>query len=73
MIWVAFIDSANGDIRVRLRSRFVTINDLASHYEGGGHACAAGATVHSKEQMNELLAEADEILGKYKAENEGWL
>ena len=73
LIWVAFIDSANGDIRVRLRSRFVTINDLASHYEGGGHACAAGATVHSKEQMNELLAEADEILGKYKAENEGWL
>ena len=73
LIWVAFIDSANGDIRVRLRSRFVTINDLASRYEGGGHACAAGATVHSKEQLNELLAEADELLGKYKAENEGWL
>ena len=73
LIWAAFIDSPNGDIRVRLRSRFVTINDLAKCYEGGGHACAAGATVHSKEQMNELLAEADELLGKYKAENEGWL
>lgn len=73
LIWAAFIDTANGDIRVRLRSRFVTINDLASRYEGGGHACAAGATVHSKKQMKELLAEADKLLGKYKEENEGWL
>lgn len=73
LIWAAFIDSPNGDIRVRLRSRFVTINDLAKCYEGGGHACAAGATVHSKEQMNELLAAADKLLGEYKAENEGWL
>lgn len=73
LIWAAFIDSPNGDIRVRLRSRFVTINDLAKCYEGGGHACAAGATVHNKEQMNELLAAADKLLGEYKAENEGWL
>ena len=73
LIWVAFIDSDNGDIRVRLRSRFVTINDLAKCYEGGGHDCAAGATVHSKKQMKELLAEADKLLAKYKEENEGWL
>lgn len=73
LIWVAFIDSDNGDIRVRLRSRFVTINDLAKCYEGGGHACAAGATVHSKKQMKELLAEADKLLAQYKSENEGWL
>ena len=73
LIWVAFIDTGSGDIRVRLRSRFVTINDLASRYEGGGHACAAGATVHSKKQMKELLLEADAILGEYKKANEGWL
>ena len=73
LIWAAFIDSPNGDIRVRLRSRFVEINDLAARYEGGGHACAAGATVHSVNQMNELLAEADTLLCKYKNNNEGWL
>ena len=73
LIWVAFIDTGSGDIRVRLRSRFVTINDLASRYEGGGHACAAGATVHSKKQMKELLLEADALLGEYKKANEGWL
>ena len=74
LIWVAFIDADNQDeIRVRLRSRFVTINELAERYEGGGHACASGATVHSVEQMNKLLKEADELLAEYKKANKGWL
>jgi phosphoesterase RecJ-like protein len=73
LIWVAFIDTGSGDIRVRLRSRFVTINDLATRYEGGGHDCAAGATVHSKKQMKELLLEADALLCEYKKSHEGWL
>jgi phosphoesterase RecJ-like protein len=73
LIWIAFIDSGDGNIRVRLRSRFVTISDLAEKYGGGGHACAAGATVHSKAEMKKLIAEADELLGNYKENNEGWL
>ena len=75
LIWLAFIDGKKGDdaIRVRLRSRFVTVNTLAEKYSGGGHDCAAGATVHSKKEMKALLAEADERLAKYKSENEGWL
>lgn len=73
LIWVAFIQTDSADIRVRLRSRFVTINDLAMRYEGGGHACAAGATVHSKKQMKELLKEADALLCEFKNTNEGWL
>ena len=73
LIWIAFIDSGDGNIRVRLRSRFVTISDLAEKYGGGGHACAAGATVHSKAEMKKLIAEADELLRNYKENNEGWL
>ena len=74
LIWIAFIDSdKNEDIRVRLRSRFITVNQIAENYEGGGHACASGATVHSLEQMNELLAVADAQLADYKATHEGWL
>ena len=72
LIWVAFIEGEK-DIRVRLRSRFVKISDLAEEYRGGGHACAAGATLHSKSEMKELLAKADKLLGEYKANNEGWL
>ncbi len=72
LIWLAFIETDDG-IRVRLRSRFVTINKLAEKYGGGGHACASGATVNSVKEMRQLIKDADELLGKYKSENEGWL
>lgn len=69
IIWLAFIDNVDGTIRVRLRSRFVTINKLAEKYGGGGHACASGATVHSEEEMQALLKDADDIIREYKANN----
>lgn len=69
IIWIAFIDNPDGTIRVRLRSRFVTINKLAEKYNGGGHACASGATVHSAEEMQALLKDADDIIKEYKANN----
>lgn len=73
LIWMAFIENKDGSIRVRLRSRFVTVSELANRYNGGGHACAAGATVYSKKEMNKLIAEADELLKNYKETNDGWL
>ena len=72
LIWLAFIET-DSEIRVRLRSRFVTINQLAEKYHGGGHACACGATVHSKKELMSLVSDADALLGEYKASNEGWL
>ena len=72
-IWIAFIETADGDIRVRLRSRFVTVNALAEKYHGGGHACAAGATVANRREARELIAEADALLADYKQNHEGWL
>ena len=73
LIWLAFIDNGDGSIRVRLRSRFVTVSELAERYNGGGHACAAGATVYSKAEMQKLIAEADALIKDYKEKNEGWL
>lgn len=73
LIWLAFIENADGTVRVRLRSRFIEINKLAEKYGGGGHACACGATVSSKKEMKALIADADELLGRYKADNGGWL
>ena len=72
LIWIAFIET-DENIRVRLRSRFVTVSELAETYGGGGHACAAGANVKNKAEMRKLLADADERLKAYKQENEGWL
>ena len=73
LIWLAFIDNEDKTTRVRLRSRFVTINKLAEKYHGGGHACASGATVYSKRELKALVADADALLGEYKQNNEGWL
>ena len=72
LIWLIFIEHET-EIRVRLRSRFVTVNQIAERYNGGGHACASGATVHTRKEAMRLVKEADETLAKYKAENEGWL
>lgn len=73
LIWVALIDNEDGSIRVRLRSRFVTVSEIGEKYHGGGHACAAGATVYSKREMKQLLSDLDAHLGAYKRANEGWL
>ena len=73
--WMVFIENNDdkGSIRVRLRSRFVTINEVAEKYHGGGHACASGATVYSIEEMQQLLADADAHVKQYKETHEGWL
>ena len=73
--WMVFIDNNDeqGSIRVRLRSRFATINEIAEKYHGGGHACASGATVYSQEEMQALLRDADAHIKEYKETHEGWL
>ena len=73
--WMVFVDNgdAEGSIRVRLRSRFVTVSELAEQYRGGGHACAAGATVYNDEEIQELLAKADARVKEYKETHEDWL
>ncbi len=75
LCWIAFIETgdADGAIRVRLRSRFASINHIAEKYHGGGHACASGATVYSLEEMNALLRDADAHIMQYKENNDGWL
>lgn len=69
-IWLAFIDNADGTIRVRLRSRFVTVDELANKYHGGGHACASGATVYSAKEMKALIDDADRLLAEFKKTHE---
>lgn len=73
--WIAFIESGDeaGTIRVRLRSRFVHINSIAEKYRGGGHACASGATVYNRVEVDALLADADALVKEYKETHEGWL
>ena len=73
--WIAFIENGDpeGSIRVRLRSRFVTINEIAEKYRGGGHACASGATVYGMDEVDALLQDTDARVREYKETHEGWL
>lgn len=75
LCWLAFVDSGDetGSIRVRLRSRFMSINQIAEQFNGGGHACASGATVYSQDEMQELITKADTAIKEYKETHEGWL
>ena len=73
--WMIFVE--NGDeqdsFRVRLRSRFMHVNPIAEKYRGGGHACASGATVYNREEVDALLADTDALVKEYKETHEGWL
>ena len=73
--WIAFIETGDekNSIRVRLRSRFVHINSIAENYNGGGHACASGATVYSQAEVDALLRDADAHVKEYKETHEGWI
>ena len=73
--WIAFIETGDekDTIRVRLRSRFVHINGIAEKYRGGGHACASGATLYGREEMEMLLRDTDAHIKEYKETHEGWL
>lgn len=68
--WITFVEYPE-NIRVRLRSRIISINEIGKKYHGGGHLQAAGATVYSKKEAKELLKDADMWLKKCKEEIEG--
>ncbi|HHU81206.1 MAG TPA: bifunctional oligoribonuclease/PAP phosphatase NrnA [Acholeplasmataceae bacterium] len=71
LIWVAFVDQPDNSIRVRLRSRFVPINDIGRKYNGGGHLRAAGATLYHKSEIKSILKDLDQRIKAFKDENKG--
>ncbi len=75
LIWIALIETGDEKktIRVRLRSRFAAVNEIAERWRGGGHTSASGATVYGRREVNALLAEADDAIRIYKETHEGWL
>lgn len=53
-LWGIFVEQADGHYRVRLRSKFVPINEVAKEHDGGGHPLASGANSYSLEE-NEFI------------------
>lgn len=54
--WVFFIEEQD-QIRVRLRSKGPVINGIARKYNGGGHPLAAGASIHSWDDVDNVLSD----------------
>src|SRR5699024_8159294 len=48
-------------IRVRIRSKGPMINVLAARYNGGGHPLAAGASVTSWEEADQLISDLEDL------------
>jgi len=63
--WIMFVEEPN-EIRVRLRSKGPVVNQLAKKYNGGGHPLAAGATVHSWEEAEQVIADLQQLCKEYR-------
>ncbi|MFD1737107.1 bifunctional oligoribonuclease/PAP phosphatase NrnA [Bacillus salitolerans] len=58
--WVFFVEE-DDQIRVRLRSKGPIINTIAAKYRGGGHPLAAGASIYSWEEANQVVADLEHL------------
>ena len=67
-IWVVIMDRGNGKYNMRVRSRIISINNVAEEFGGGGHSNAAGISVQSKEDVKKVLIRLDNYLEKKKKE-----
>ncbi len=61
-IWCVFTKNEIGLYDGSLRSRKKAINQIASHFHGGGHACASGVKNLNCQELEECLAELRQLL-----------
>ena len=67
LTWAIFSYDKNQDIiRGSIRSRGPIINEVASHFNGGGHIYASGVRVKTFDEVDKLVLELDENCRKYK-------
>ena len=58
-IWVFAVDEGT-EIRCRLRSKGIVINDIAQQFGGGGHPNASGVSVDNWQEFDKLAAELNQ-------------
>lgn len=63
-IWVLFNEAHENEIRCRVRSNGIKINETCEKFGGGGHENASGIVVDSFEKCDEILNALDELLKK---------
>lgn len=66
IVWMFITrDEKNDMYRVNIRSRGPYINEVAAKYNGGGHKFASGVRTKSKEDLELLKSELDELCKEY--------
>ncbi|MDC3412643.1 bifunctional oligoribonuclease/PAP phosphatase NrnA [Aquibacillus sp. 3ASR75-11] len=63
--WVFFVEEEDL-IRVRIRSKGPVINEIAAKYNGGGHPMAAGASVYSWEETEQVKEDLEMVCAAFK-------
>ena len=67
--WAIFSeDTVHENIRGSIRSRGPVINEVVSHFGGGGHKFASGVRLKTFEDADELITVLDNVCKDYKAE-----
>lgn len=60
--WANFTKDDEGNVIVELRSKKLSIVDVARKYGGGGHALACGCTIKSFEEADLVLADLYDVI-----------
>lgn len=61
-VWVNFSEDVSGDIYVEIRSSGLNVNPVATSHGGGGHLQACGCTVHSFEEVYQIIEELNNLV-----------
>lgn len=61
-IWVNFSEDVSGDIYVEIRSAGIVVNQIATAHGGGGHLQACGCTVHSFDEVYQIIEELNDLV-----------
>jgi phosphoesterase RecJ-like protein len=64
-IWASFSEDQDGSFVAELRSREIPIVDVAKKYGGGGHLNACGATLHTIDNVYQLIEDLNEKVKKH--------
>ena len=61
-IWVNFTMDDDGLIQTEIRSKKISVVEIAKKYGGGGHLLACGCTLSSWEDTDKVLEDLDQLL-----------
>lgn len=69
LLWGVFVEQPEGYFRCRLRSKGPVINEVAKLHNGGGHPLASGANAKDEAEINDILADFEQIAIEWNKSN----